>query len=716
MIEIAKRDMKSYFYSPIGYVCMAALWALTGFFFFQLLTTGSSSYITDMFSALFTWRMMIIPIITMRSFSEEKRSHTEQMLLTEPISISGIVGGKFLACYAIYGIIVLGSVVPCIVLSFIGEPGWGIIFGNTLASLFYGGAMIAIGVFVSSLTASQTIAAVGTIAASVFLLLIDSVRSLTSNGMVTKLSRWISFTSRYLTFTQGMFSIANSVFFVSVALAFLFFTILYIEKRRGNKSGLLTVAVFIIVVLTNIIFSMIENRFPWMRADMSKDRKYTLSEEAVLAAKNVDIPVTITILTSEDNAKDDGLLYEYGIKYSQVTILAERLQAKNELIQVNYVDLDLEPGFLANEKYASYSPGVGSVIIESEYRARVLNISDLFIYAVEQNSGAVKYFEQIDSALASGIRQVSIKEVPVIAIAAGSHDEMLSSGIGAFMQLMENNQFSCKTFDILREDIPEDAKIILLPAPTSDYTKDELRKLDGFLSDNEKGDKSIWVICHPVQPELPMLSDFLSEWGIEVLHGVLSETDTNRVLDANPMYLLSDIPEDNGINEDRDYSFLATPISCAVEPVFTTNNGINVRALASSSEGTVLQDIDKVGNINEGDVRKSFGTVVMAEKIIDADQTGKRVIVFGSASMFLDEYVSGSTFDNGKFLVDTACYTTGISDSRMGTYIQRKEITHYDITAPFGTRIFLGLILFTIFVPTLVLAVGIVVYLHRRHL
>lgn len=716
MIEIAKRDIKSYFYSPIGYVCIAALWALTGFFFFQMLTTGSSSYITDMFSALFTWRMMIIPIITMRSFSEEKRSRTEQTLLTEPVSIAGIVGGKFLACYTIYGMIVLGSMIPCIVLTFIGQPAWGIIFGNILASLLYGSAMTAIGVFISSLTASQTIAAVGTLAASVFLLLIDSVRALTSNGIVVEAARWISFTTRYLSFTQGMFNVANAVFFLSVSVLFLFLTIRHIERRRGNASGLLTSGVLLIIFLLNLMFSLLDKRFPYLSIDMSEDKKYTLSEEAVLAAEEVEIPISISILVSENDAKDDSILSEYGIQYSQVAVLIEKFHAKNSLIHVNYVDLDCQPGFLSNEKYMPYDPGVGSVILESEYRVKVLNLSDLFLYAVEQNTGEVKYFEQVDGALSSGLRQVSVKEVPTIAIAVGSHAEMLGDSLGAFRQLMENNQFNCKTFDLLKEQIPSDAEIVMLPTPTSDYTEKELWKLDQFLKDDIEGDRSIWVVCHPSQPELPALSGFLEEWGVRILRGVLAETDTNRVLDANPIYFLSDVPEEKRIHEEIKASFLVTPASCALESVFETNNGIVTRTLAETSESAILRMMDEASAAEETKLQKSYQTVMMSERIMDVDQTGKRVIVFGSSTMFLDEYISGNTFDNGAFLIDVARYATGVSDSRVGTYIQRQEITHYDIAAPFSTRVFWGLGVFTILIPVFVFMTGIVIYLRRRHL
>ena len=97
MRAITKKELRSYFSSPIGYVCISVLLALYGYYFSQVLSLHSSSYIPGVYSTMFIWSMMIIPIITMRSFSEEIRNKTDQALLTAPIGVTSIVGGKVLA-------------------------------------------------------------------------------------------------------------------------------------------------------------------------------------------------------------------------------------------------------------------------------------------------------------------------------------------------------------------------------------------------------------------------------------------------------------------------------------------------------------------------------------------------------------------------------------------------------------------------------------------
>ncbi len=234
MKAIFKREIRAYFNSPIGYVCVAALLALYGFYYFQVMALGSTSYISAVYSTMFTFCMMVIPIITMRSMADDQKNKTDQALLTAPVGVTAIVLGKFLACFFVYFVASTLGLLPAAAMNFFASPAWGEIIGNYLGTLLYGGAMISIGVFVSSLTVSQIIAAIGTFAMSVFLMYIDMLASSMSNPVLSTLVEWISFNTRYTTFTQGMFSVSSAVFFLSVVAVFVFLTARRIESRRWS--------------------------------------------------------------------------------------------------------------------------------------------------------------------------------------------------------------------------------------------------------------------------------------------------------------------------------------------------------------------------------------------------------------------------------------------------------------------------------------------------
>ena len=232
MRAILKREIRSYFTSPIGYVCIAVLLALFGYWYYIVMLSGSSANITYVYSYMFSYCMMVIPILTMRTISDDQKNKTDQALLTAPVSVMGIVIGKFLAAFFVYFIALTGTLIPCVVISFFGAPNWSEILGNYVGSLLYGGAMISIGVFISSLTVSQIIAAIGTFAVSILLVIIGQISSSFSGTWIADVVKWISFESRYSPFTQGQFNLSSVVYFISVMAIFVFFTTRKIESRR----------------------------------------------------------------------------------------------------------------------------------------------------------------------------------------------------------------------------------------------------------------------------------------------------------------------------------------------------------------------------------------------------------------------------------------------------------------------------------------------------
>ena len=151
---------------------------------------------------------------------------------------TAIVWGKFLSAFTVYLITLAITLVPAFIIGAFSDPSWASIFGNFVASLLYGAAIIAIGVFISSLTESQIVALVGTVGVSILLMLIDSFGSALSNMLgntfLQTIVSWISFRARYTPFTNGIFNISSVVFFLSVVAVFNFLTARRLESRRWS--------------------------------------------------------------------------------------------------------------------------------------------------------------------------------------------------------------------------------------------------------------------------------------------------------------------------------------------------------------------------------------------------------------------------------------------------------------------------------------------------
>lgn len=234
MAAIFRREFVSYFTSPIGYVFLAFFYLAAGFFFTLLSIQQGTTELNSVFSMMMYVLIVLIPILTMRTFSEEKRNKTDQCLLTAPVSLGAIVMGKFLAAFLVYALGVLITLVFAVIVSAISSPDWLLIFGNIVGLILLGAAFISIGVFVSSLTENQIVSAVLSFAIMVILYLFSAIASIIPVDFIASIFTSLSFLSRYDGFTYGSFDFSNILFFISVTAAFVFFTVRVLERRRWN--------------------------------------------------------------------------------------------------------------------------------------------------------------------------------------------------------------------------------------------------------------------------------------------------------------------------------------------------------------------------------------------------------------------------------------------------------------------------------------------------
>ena len=234
MRAILKREFRAYFQSPLGYVFIGALYFFTGYYFFTYNLYGNTTDMSTLFSLLFSVVLFLVPVLTMRLLSEERRSKTEQTLLTAPISRLGIVLSKYLAALCVYLIAISGTLVMAVVLEIYSAPDWPVVLGNFIGLLLLGSALIAICLFISSITESQVIAAVCGFGVSLFLILVDALYYVVQSRALRTFFSYMSFNDRYTGFTIGIIDLSNVCFFLSIAALFLCLTDVVLERRRWN--------------------------------------------------------------------------------------------------------------------------------------------------------------------------------------------------------------------------------------------------------------------------------------------------------------------------------------------------------------------------------------------------------------------------------------------------------------------------------------------------
>jgi len=282
-----KREFKAYFSSPTGFVFMGFFLLLTGFFFVMSNVLHASPDYNAVLGSITFIFLIVVPVLTMRLISEESKQKTDQLLLTSPLSLTKMVLGKYFAAVSVFLITLLVTALYPVMLSFFGSVAVWEILGGYIGFFLLGSSFIAVGLFVSSLTDNQVIAAIVTFVSLLFMWLIDWIQQgipvdrvsgivftvllaigaaffvyfatrtiivsiavfavgsgvvtgmyflnpIVFDGIIVRVLDWFSLLARYRDFAMGVLSISPIVYYVTFCAIFVFLTIRVIEKRRWS--------------------------------------------------------------------------------------------------------------------------------------------------------------------------------------------------------------------------------------------------------------------------------------------------------------------------------------------------------------------------------------------------------------------------------------------------------------------------------------------------
>lgn len=287
MLAIYKKELRSYFTSMIGYALVAIFLIIIGIFFtYRNLMAGYINFeytLTDCVGII----ILILPILTMRLMAEENKQKTDQLLLTSPLSAFAIVFGKFLAVFTVFGTVIAITCTYPLIIRIFGKVPFGSAYAGILGFTLLCGAYLAMGIFISSLTDSQVIAAVIGFFTFLFTALMEGLASMLPSGnksayilflvtaliiclilyllmhniivsvvtglisggaltavyfikptlfdgLVVKVFGWLSVTSRFNTFRYGIFDLSSIIYYLSIIFLFLFLTTQVIKKKRWS--------------------------------------------------------------------------------------------------------------------------------------------------------------------------------------------------------------------------------------------------------------------------------------------------------------------------------------------------------------------------------------------------------------------------------------------------------------------------------------------------
>lgn len=704
MIAIYKREVRALSHSFIGWLFLAVSLFMMGLYFTvynMMMGYPNISYVLQSVVFLF---MLLIPVLTMRILAEERRQKTDQLILTAPVSVGGIVAGKYLALVTVFALPVILIGITSLILSFFGDFQLGISYTSLLGFFLYGALGLAIGLFVSSLTESIVIAAVLTFVVLFFGYMMSAICGLISQtgNLLTEILGAFDMIGRFDELSNGSFYIPSVVYYVSLILLVLFYTVQSIQKRRyhvasrGLRIGAYSSALIVITTALTIVVNILVTKLPEsvISLDVTSNKLFTLTEETKAWIAGLEDDVTIYVLVQE----------EY--KDANLDKTLRKMDDISEHITVSYVNPVVNPRFYAS--YTDAEPATNSLIVVGPERSRVIAYDDIYEYEIDYT-----YYEyQIngydgEGQIVSAIAYVTTDDMPKIYI-TGGHDELVLEG--QFTQAVQKENIDYEEFSLLTADaIPEDAQMLIINAPLNDFSEDDADKVLAYLN----GGGDIVVIPPLSGEELPNFEKILEFYGVSISDGMVLEGDTGMFYQQIPYFLLPEIHEDEmtaGVLNASVFAPYAQSIAyddaaenLYYEPLLTTSESSYRKA--QITEGEAALNYEKEDSDEEG----PFVIALKVEKTLENGEVSRAVIV-ASEPVFTVDADSIVPGNNLKFF---GGIISALVEHESSVLI---PVKHYDASLlAFSTRaVVITALISVIVIPLSCLAAGFFIWFRRR--
>ncbi|MGB1210995.1 MAG: gliding motility-associated ABC transporter substrate-binding protein GldG [Lacinutrix venerupis] len=511
MFAILKKEINSFFASPIGYLVIAIFLLLNGLFLwlfkgeFNILDYGFADL--SSFFLLAPWILIfLIPAVTMRSFSDEKKQGTLELLLTKPISHSQIVLGKYLGAFLLIILALIPTLLYVYTVNQLGKPVGNLDVGSTLGSyfglLFLVAAYTAIGVFSSTLSDNQIVAFI----IAVFLCFLFYVGFEGLADILGSFIEQIGMASHFKSMSRGVLDTRDIFYFLSITFFFIFLTIKRINTEASKKIKWLPLVIIPLgLIVFNILSSSIYKRF-----DLTSDKRYTLNKASLNVVKDVDSPIIIDVFLEGDDFPSEfrrlqtetkQLLEEFSaynsnIKFSFINPIEDEATRDNNIAQLT--ERGLTPMQLSVQENGKQSQRVIIPWALASYNNQTVDIP-LVKYKVNANQQELvtNSVQHLEYAFADGLSKLIHPKRRKIAVLKGNA-ELEDKYIADFLKTLGQYYYIAPfTLDSVSTNAQKTSKtlnsydLVIAAKPTEAFSEEEKYVLDQYTMN---GGKSLWLI------------------------------------------------------------------------------------------------------------------------------------------------------------------------------------------------------------------------------
>ena len=481
------------------------------------------------------------------------------------------------------------------------------------------------------------------------------------------------------------------------------------SKARFNHTIgalVITAVVLVATILLNVVVSLMSDKLPGMSIDLTSKGAFQLSETSIKLAQNVKKDLKITFLDDKQSYRSKASSNTY---YAQVMAIAEEYGKYNNKISAEYISIVDNPNF--ENKYPQETLSADNIIVSCGDKYRILDQYDIFnvksYYSTYSYIASSKAEEAFDGAILS----VTSTESTKLAIVEDNSTEDFTY----FKNILEQNNYELVSVKLEQEDIPKDAKMLIVFTPEKDFSKTAAKKIRTYLENNKEYGKNMLYIPSSKTYKTPNLDEVLSDWGITVGDGLAYELESSSVYGRN-MYdgILCYMGSNAFTSKFDDNS--APVISSYARPI-TLDSDAETQSLLqySSKSGVCPSDADDsydfTVNAKGNIIIAGYGVNGIFANDKKSSDKISTVFVFGSSTMF-EKTILASTYSDQKYILAMLSESCGRVDQEIS--VEAKELTQYDVQIDNNSASVIGLVCY-VGLPIAVICAGLIVFVKRRN-
>lgn len=473
-------------------------------------------------------------------------------------------------------------------------------------------------------------------------------------------------------------------------------------KKMSALFALIIVLLIVAVFLLNALALVLSNRYP-LALDLTANAAYEIGDETKAVLDSLTENVTIDVLASEEAFGGDSYLV-------QAKYILDRYPQYSSRVTLRYIDYTSDPSYAAS--HSDLTLAEGDVIFSAGEHVKQIALTSMFNYAYTASGSLAVESSRAEEAVTGAILNVlSGEEVKIGVLTGNGQQEMVN-----FTALLVNNNFVLESAVLATDDLSEYDALLLL-APQTDLSGDDVRTLEEYLYNNGEYGRTLFYSASVTQTSLPNIETLLAEWGVAVGDGTVFETEAARTYQYQPFYPIADYAsqtyQDMLIDGDAP---MLMPLARPLEVLFNSRDGQYTETLLSFGASAGVRPSDAGDNFVADDAKQwgPMPAMVLASRRVyqnGALDKQSSIIVSGSTSMLEELCLQNSSLANSSYLINLF---NDLTEKEESIVIAPKSLAGktLGITTAQVTR--LGMILGGV-LPLCILLTGIAVWLYRRY-